>query len=114
MKTLILAGLLAFGLAVPAMAQDTSECIGTMPPVSQVRSHGFGVTELDAKLVANVEANFNATPPASDVHLSHVYLLTKGRAMALILVKDADCVVFGGAIDQENLEKLEAPPGDPS
>jgi len=88
-NTLIIAALLALGLAAPAAAQG---CIGTMKPIAEIEAVGIAVMELAPMQRANVEANMKANPEAPN--LTHVYVLAEDDTMMLVLVVGNDCVVF--------------------
>ena len=61
---------------------------------------------------AIAQANFNATPPASDEIFSHIYAATSAAhpdVMLVIFARTDDCVVLAAGFAPEDFAKLLTP-----
>ena len=95
--------------ATPAMAADCDNPWQHF--ADKIAAAKVPLDTVPPALVANIEANFNAAPPASQEHIDHAYVAHMTRFDALFLVGDG-CVVSAFPVDGDTLRILEAPPGE--
>jgi hypothetical protein len=108
-KELVVLTLLATGSAF-ASGVKPDECQSFQHALADVKKDtpDIQVVELTDVQRAKVEHDYNATPPATDIHLTHVYTVGQpgGNHVLLVLVTSKDCIEDAEPVAIEDMDEI--------
>lgn len=90
MRFLILA---LAALLFASQAAAAEKCVPLGPVVDAAKQEGYGAYKLTPPQLQRFEVNFNAIPPASNLHFSGIGILDDHRGHLLLAIEVAGCIV---------------------